>query len=673
MGTRFGERPGQPGKLDKPPYRIRPGKPPIKADKTNPDNWTGFEEAVAACERGEVDAVGFVLTEDDPHFAADLDRVLDHETGEIHPDAHKVIHALDSYTELSISGRGLHIIGRGSKPAGLTRCKSRALGFELEVYDHNRFLVMTGNRLASLGSVAGVEDRADELEALCRELWPPSRSAASSPRSAPHDVDDAELLERARRARTGPKFRALYDRGEVSGYASGSEADYALINMLIFWTAGERERVVRLFEGSALYRPHDKHRDYLERSVQSALASYTGPFYKPRRLDTLERDAKESALAPYLRLLLDPTEWRGQRGASAYKAFAAAVALSSERGIDADGTLRLGCDVRTLAEVAGLTKETLKRSALPYLITDKKLLRWRGGKGRQAGELVLTVPIVPAYANKVIHTYSIGVNQHTLDDALETLRLLIRMRSGRSKRARLARLGMVAMFCTVALCAGPVRGQTIEALADATGRRKPDLRRVLRRLKSAGIVREPREDFYLLTDAFRAEYQRELTDSGITESERLQRERHRADRQARDEKLAGKDEPQPTANLRGKEAVEETLKDHEEDYRRMRIQDEMTKVGETALTYLTDAMGGWEAAEWRTLRDGWRERGGKTDALRLAVLAGPFSFGRVDGQLYVGRTLPEGCSAEGEERVSRLVGEGMLERIARLEVYGPDG
>ena len=84
------------------------------------------------------------------------------------------------------------------------------------------------------------------------------------------------------------------------------------------------------------------------------------------------------------------------------------------------------------------------------------------------------------------------------------------MRGGQSKRARLARLGMVAMFALVALCSGRARGYTVEELGEATGRRKPDLRRVLRRLKSAGIVREVRQDFFCLTDNFRSEYEREL-------------------------------------------------------------------------------------------------------------------------------------------------------------------
>ena len=39
MGTRFEPRPDKPEKLNKPPYRVRSGRPVIKAAKTNPENW----------------------------------------------------------------------------------------------------------------------------------------------------------------------------------------------------------------------------------------------------------------------------------------------------------------------------------------------------------------------------------------------------------------------------------------------------------------------------------------------------------------------------------------------------------------------------------------------------------------------------------------------------------
>src|SRR5215203_5066906 len=82
MGTRFERR--KDGKTDKPPYRVQAGQRVIKADKTDPENWATHAEAMAAYERGDVDAVGFVFTKADPFFVVDLDGVIDRDTGEIH-------------------------------------------------------------------------------------------------------------------------------------------------------------------------------------------------------------------------------------------------------------------------------------------------------------------------------------------------------------------------------------------------------------------------------------------------------------------------------------------------------------------------------------------------------------------------------------------------------------
>src|SRR5215217_405908 len=95
MGTRFVVR--KDGKKDKPPYRVVSGLPVIKADKTNPENWATYADALAAYERGEVDAIGYVFTEDDSSFVVDCDGVIDTDTSEIDPTAAQVIHALDSY------------------------------------------------------------------------------------------------------------------------------------------------------------------------------------------------------------------------------------------------------------------------------------------------------------------------------------------------------------------------------------------------------------------------------------------------------------------------------------------------------------------------------------------------------------------------------------------------
>lgn len=568
MGTRFERH--KDGRTDKPPYRVVSGLPVIKADKTKPENWTTFEEASGAYERGEVDAIGFVFGKDDSFFVVDCDHVIDPDTGEIDPAAADVIHVLDSYTELSCSGTGIHIIGHGTKPE-YAGCKSDKLGFGIEVYDSARFLVMTGERMTE---VTRPIDRQDELLALCRRLWPKSEKLYSKrpEHPGPVDLEDQELLERARRSRTGAKFRKLYDQGDSSGFASASEADFSLLNMLIFWTAGDRERIIRLFEASALYRHKEKHRNYSQLSVDKALGSYVGSYYRPRTVKRARREERTDPIAPYLKLLLNPPLWGGRKGASAYKTYTALVIRAGEDGVvDNEGNLRIGCDTRTLAEIAGTRQATVCESGLPYLMQEMKLISCpRRGKGRQASTLVLINP--EKWLNRInkVSTHFIDTVYDTPEHALETLRLLIRMRRGRDKSREILRLGMPAMFVAIALCTPPLRGKNIDELVQRTGRRKTDLKGtkkrpgVLPRLKAAGIVREVSDDVYRLTDDFQAQYERELQQSGITQVERIQRSQHEHDRERRDAKLPV--DKQPTA-LRGPDEVRRMMERNREEAR----------------------------------------------------------------------------------------------------------
>ena len=581
MGTRFEKR--KDGRVDKPPYRVRAGHRVVKADKTNPENLASFEEAILALERGGVDAIGYVFSADDPFFCLDLDKVIDLETGEINAAAADIIHALDTYQEFSCSGKGIHAIGVGRKPQW-ANCKSGALGFSVEVYDRARFVVLTGKHCYGTGTLREYQQ---ELDALCRKLWPGrsqerSEARPTPPNTGPVDLEDAVLLERARTARSGPKFHKLYDLGDTSGYDSHSDADFSLLNALIFWTAGDRERIITLFEASALYRNQNqgKHRNYVPLSVDNALATYRGAFYQPKDVRQARKQARKQEapdpLTPWLSLMLVPSLWTGRRGASAYKAYCAAVILAAESGIiDGDGDLRIGCDIRRLAEAAGTSFQTLSRSALPYLMKDMKLLKWKRGKGKRAGVLVLRKSVCTTLNTKVRGNFSVRTCVKS-KNAIETLSLLIRMRYGYSKSDTLLKLGMPAMFVAVALASsasGAVRGYTLEEIADATGRRKYTLDSPskadtpIKRLKAAGIVQETKDRRFRLTEAFRENYERALEYSGITYAEREHKRRHERDRRTRDAKMPSSADKQPT-RLRGKEQLQRLLKKRREEERR---------------------------------------------------------------------------------------------------------
>jgi len=74
-----------------------------------------------------------VFADDDPIVGVDLDDCRDPETGDVDDAALDIIGRLDSYTEVSPSGTGYHVLITGELPDGRNRRGS------VELYDTARF------------------------------------------------------------------------------------------------------------------------------------------------------------------------------------------------------------------------------------------------------------------------------------------------------------------------------------------------------------------------------------------------------------------------------------------------------------------------------------------------------------------------------------------------------
>jgi putative DNA primase/helicase len=118
---------------DKVPYSARSGR---RASSTDLLTWSTFQEALEAYENGGFAGLGFVFSSADPYAGVDLDACVNR-NGEVAGWALKIARYLDSYTELSPSGTGLHIIVRGDVP----NCRKG----DLEIYSSKRFFTVTGH------------------------------------------------------------------------------------------------------------------------------------------------------------------------------------------------------------------------------------------------------------------------------------------------------------------------------------------------------------------------------------------------------------------------------------------------------------------------------------------------------------------------------------------------
>jgi putative DNA primase/helicase len=272
------------GKTTKVPYQaVHAGR---RASSTDWATWATFEAAVAAHERGRGDGLGFVFTADDPFAGMDLDACVDAD-GVIDEHALELVERVDSYTELSPSGVGLHVIARAQVGGG-RRTSRTPWGGELEVYDRDRYFTMTGRRFGNTPGV--IAERDDALAAVRAEFLPELEPPAArngngaSPLhglATPERLDDRDLLERAFNASNGAKFRALW-QGDTSGYKSQSEAELALVSMLAFWTGPDEHRIDGLFRQSGLFRPKwEAREEYRAATIGKALAGRTEFYGQP--------------------------------------------------------------------------------------------------------------------------------------------------------------------------------------------------------------------------------------------------------------------------------------------------------------------------------------------------------------------------------------------------------
>lgn len=218
---------------DKAPY----GADGKRTSTTDPSTWMDFATACRlAAEWGGL--IGFVLSANDPFACIDLD-VKDDTTAEDMERFKSIVTTFNSYSELSRSGRGMHIWVRGNIGPG---CKRGGV----EVYSQERFIICTGNVYIN----APVEDRQEMLANMVTQMRPADYTAAPL-LDAPEKEDDTALIERAKGAANGEKFLMLANGQWQGRYSSQSEADMALMSIIAFYSPNN-EQCRRIFRRTEL-------------------------------------------------------------------------------------------------------------------------------------------------------------------------------------------------------------------------------------------------------------------------------------------------------------------------------------------------------------------------------------------------------------------------------------
>lgn len=270
------------GEVTKVPINAITGK---KAKCNDALTWTYFNIAKNGCLKYKCNGLGFMLG--DGIFGIDLDNHPD-SNGEMMSQeqfdelANEFVDALNSYSELSQSGLGVHIICKGTLPKGRRR------NGNVEMYDTGRFFAMTGKTILDVP----INEREEEVKPLWEKYVnvekPKDEYVFSTYDNSRNEnrqeitLSDREILQKAYTSKNAGSFIALMN-GDMSSYNDDhSAADLALCTMLAFWTNKDFRQIDRIFRTSALMRPKwDEmrgHDTYGNITIQKAISS-TGNGY----------------------------------------------------------------------------------------------------------------------------------------------------------------------------------------------------------------------------------------------------------------------------------------------------------------------------------------------------------------------------------------------------------
>jgi putative DNA primase/helicase len=245
------------------------------AQSNNKRTWSTFYTAVHSYNNGNFDGVGFMFSKDDPYIGIDIDHCF--EDGKISSFADEIIEMMDSYTELSPSGEGIHIIVKGELPLQKgTGRKNPELG--LEIYRFGRYFTFTGDSQ----NVNEVVERTDELALLFqkylkeKEHSTPKKSVV---KNSTTNLSSSELWEKMFNSKNGSSIRSLFQGELING--DHSSTDLALCNHLAFWTNKDSFKMDSMFRESNLMRDKwDEQRgEYtygemtIDNSIQSTMST----------------------------------------------------------------------------------------------------------------------------------------------------------------------------------------------------------------------------------------------------------------------------------------------------------------------------------------------------------------------------------------------------------------
>jgi len=240
---------------------------PTPAKAGVPVTWSSYQSAVECVKKELAQGIGYQFDGKDI-YGVDLDHVIDG-AGTLTPQAREVVGKLNSYTEISPSGTGIHVFVL-APGADITRHRKK--DYFLEIYGEGRYFTVTGN---VLDRMKAVETRTAELQTIHDTFLLPD--AAQRVVNLPPPV--VQSAEQQKFLQTGldrdKVFAALWAGERRNGNESAD--DIALMNKLAYWCNADPDAMIRAFLSSPYHTQKDaahmkkcQRSDYLPNTARNA-------------------------------------------------------------------------------------------------------------------------------------------------------------------------------------------------------------------------------------------------------------------------------------------------------------------------------------------------------------------------------------------------------------------
>lgn len=237
------------GEPDKPPFNA---KTHSHAKSNDPATWVSFDDAFRVADPvfgSDYDGIGFNV-KGSPFVGLDFDGVI--QDGKPEPFVLEILkHLGNPYAQITPSGTGLRAFVRtarlpeGGRKFGGKNVTGRKYGAEIYIgSEKGRYLTVTGNKLCGHGIPA---------------------------------IDDISLAYFMVSQILNEKLKTLW-MGDFSSYPSQSEADLALLSMILRKVDGDTEKAVAYFGASKLgERPKWSRPDYRQDTLKKAISGKKQP------------------------------------------------------------------------------------------------------------------------------------------------------------------------------------------------------------------------------------------------------------------------------------------------------------------------------------------------------------------------------------------------------------